>query len=82
MSLEAHFKAWEDLASGIALLYMGPGGQADEFTERLIAAMESKNLDEIVHLTALMLLRVKNAEVHHRWHELDHVYHAEFCRCV
>lgn len=46
----------EDACSGIALLYIGPSGNSDEYVERLHTAMESGDVDEAESVSADMLL--------------------------
>lgn len=74
-----------DAAAGIALLYMGPITLPDEYTDRLRLAMEQEDLDEIEHVTALMvgLIRVRDKDDAYRivsaawkkiWEVSDRIY--------
>jgi hypothetical protein len=44
-----------DACDGIALLYMGSDRVPDEYTQRLRAAMEDFDVDEMEHVAALMV---------------------------
>ena len=44
-----------DACSGTALLYMGPDGADDEWTRRLVLAMEADDVHEAEYVTAVML---------------------------
>ena len=50
---------------------------------RLRAAQRHGNLDELNHVTALMLVKtLVPMGVRKRWSALDRLYHARFCECV
>ena len=80
---ETHFADWVEFSSGLSLLYLGIEGPRDEYTDRIIAAQRHGNLDELTHVTALMLVNTPvPMGVRERWSELDRLYHARFCECV
>ena len=66
-----------NFASGIALLYMGPNNGGDEYTDRLLVAMETGDLDEVEHITSLLMLRLMVAGTYPafasgEWYRLFH----------
>ena len=81
---ESHIRKWQDLCAGIALLYMGPTGTADEYIHRIRDAMESENLDSMNHVSALLLSMMRGRgenvdQIQEWWTTLDKDYHAHFC---
>mgnify|MGYP001558675689 CR=1 FL=1 len=44
-----------DLCAGLALLYMGPTGPADEYIERIRLAMSDGDAEEAEHVSAILL---------------------------
>ena len=80
---ETHFADWVEFSSGVSLLYLSTEGPRDEYIDRLRAAQRHGNLDELNHVTALMLVKtLVPMGVRKRWSALDRLYHARFCECV
>ena len=82
----SHYDKWVDFSSGLALLYMGPGGQPDQYTTRIMAAHVAHDLEEFDHVTAVMLalMRYRGQDVQElsaEWGRLDREYHATHCGC-
>jgi len=86
---EAHLAAWVEFTSGLALLYLGPSGTGDEYTYRVIVAHQTRDLDEMEHVSALLLVRLLGRGWSHapdawlavvqEWKRLSEAYHAQFC---
>ena len=58
---------WNDLCSGLALLYLGPDGAPDEYTDRLMLAMEVQNVEEMEHVSALLIVKLNVRGELERW---------------
>jgi hypothetical protein len=83
--LAAHLVKWQDLCAGIALLYAGPEGNFDDLTDRLRAAMESNNMVEMSHVSAVMLTTMVGrgqdvSEPSKWWGNIDRDFHANYCQ--
>lgn len=44
-----------DLCCGLALIYLGPDGESDPYTDRLFIALKENNAEEMEHITALLI---------------------------
>ena len=86
MNREEFKQEWNDLACGIALLYMGKDENGDEYTTRLKRALEEDDFEEIEHVTALMLTLPYGESksvpkwVVVAWGKLSRIYHNEYCQ--
>jgi hypothetical protein len=95
-----HLDAWIQFSSGLSLLYLGPQprGPRDEYVARIMTAQQTANLDELDHVTSLMLTLMRDKhllkgctsrteqetlnDLQAQWHSLDRAYHGHFCNCM
>lgn len=86
--LKMHKARWNFLAGEITGLYLQllqPGPNGNGLCQQLLEAVSRNDLDEMNHLTAVMLVVMQGrdqicAGAQHSWSDLNRTYHDKFCQ--